>query len=270
MKIKTLRLRRIIRHQSRNTFILALDHGFTLGPIQGLGKIHPLLEQLTQEDCVDAIVVHRGILTHAVHILAEKRYPAVLMHLSGSTMLSPDPLNKRLVSSVKQAVRLGADGVSVHMNVGSSRDVRMYEEIGRVSEACERWGMPLLIMSYPRGKKIDNEYGEEYILHAVRIAAELGADIIKTNYPGSPQAFRRVAESVDVPVVIAGGCKTNGETPFLTTIQGALKAGGRGVAIGRNVFQHDDPLAMCRKIAHIVHGKPENIELDIRHKDSAS
>lgn len=135
----------------------------------------------------------------------------------------------------------------------------MYEEIGRVAEACERWGMPLLIMSYPRGEKID-EYGEEYILHAVRIAAELGADIIKTNYPGSPQAFRRVTDSVDVPVIIAGGCKTNGETSFLTTIQGSLEAGGRGVAIGRNVFQHDDPLAMCRKIAHIVHGKPESIE----------
>jgi len=255
MREKALRLRRIIRPQSQNVFVVTMDHGFTLGPIQGLEKVNPLLEQLAQEDYVDAIVAHRGILNHAVRTLAEKRYPAVLMHLSGSTELSPDPLDKRLVSSVEQAVRLGADGVSVHLNVGCPQDARMYEEIGNVAETCERWGMPLLVMAYPRGEKIEDEHGEEYILHAVRIAAELGADIIKTNYPGSPEAFQHVVDSVDVPVIIAGGCKTSGEQKILTTIREALEAGGKGAAIGRNVFQHEDPLAMCRKVAQIVHGK---------------
>jgi len=121
-----------------------------------------------------------------------------------------------------------------------------------VSERCDFWGMPLIAMMYPRGKAIVNPNDVEVVSHAARAGAELGADIIKTNYTGDVDSFRRVVEGCPVPVVIAGGPKTETDMEFLQMIEGALQAGARGVAIGRNVFQHKDQVKMTMAIAAIV------------------
>ena len=105
---------------------------------------------------------------------------------------------------------------------------------------------------YPRGKNIANPNDVEVVAHAARAGAELGADIIKTNYTGDPDSFRKVVKGCPVPVVIAGGPKTETDMEFLKMIEGALQAGARGVAIGRNVFQHKDPVKMTRAISAIV------------------
>jgi len=121
-----------------------------------------------------------------------------------------------------------------------------------VSERCDFWGMPLVAMMYPRGKGIANPNDVEVVAHAARAGAELGADIIKTNYTGDIDSFRTVVEGCPVPVVIAGGPKTETDMEFLQMIEGAMQAGARGVAIGRNVFQHQDPVKMTMAIAAIV------------------
>jgi len=110
-----------------------------------------------------------------------------------------------------------------------------------------------LAMMYPRGKKIKDEYAEEYIAHAARVGAELGADIIKTNYTGEQESFARVVESCPVPVVIAGGPRVESDLQLLAMVQGAIAAGARGVAMGRNVFQHDSPALITRRICAVVH-----------------
>ena len=112
--------------------------------------------------------------------------------------------------------------------------------------------MPLVAMMYPRGKNIANPNDVEVVAHAARAGAELGADIIKTNYTGDPESFARVVKGCPVPVVIAGGPKTETDMEFLQMIDGAMQAGARGVAIGRNVFQHKDPVQMTQAIAAIV------------------
>ena len=113
--------------------------------------------------------------------------------------------------------------------------------------------MPLLAMMYTRGKKFRSETDPEGIRHAARIAAELGADIVKVNYTGSPKTFAKVVAGCPIPVVIAGGDKIGDEKQVFRMIREALDAGGRGVAVGRNAFGHAAPVRMTRAIAALVH-----------------
>jgi fructose-bisphosphate aldolase/2-amino-3,7-dideoxy-D-threo-hept-6-ulosonate synthase len=125
-------------------------------------------------------------------------------------------------------------------------------EIGaNVARDCNRWGMPLLIMSYPRGKGIDS-FSAQSVGHAVRVAEELGADMIKTNYPGSPEAFGKIVKACSVPVFIAGGEKT-GDLESLQIIRDAVKVGGAGVCVGRNSFQREDTTAFVKALCAVVH-----------------
>jgi class I fructose-bisphosphate aldolase len=115
------------------------------------------------------------------------------------------------------------------------------------------WGMPLLAMMYTRGAKLKSESDPEAVSHAARIAAELGADLVKVTYTGSAESFRQVTEGCPIPVLIAGGEKAGSERAVFENVRGALDAGGAGVCIGRNVFQHRDPLSMMRAICATVH-----------------
>jgi DhnA family fructose-bisphosphate aldolase class Ia len=159
-----------------------------------------------------------------------------------------------MVCAVDEAMILGADAVSIHVNIGANTESEMLHNMGLVSRACRDWGMPLFAMMYTRGTKIKNEYDVNVVKHAARVGAELGADIIKVNYTGSPETFSEVVAECPVPVVIAGGEKMETDEEVLEMVRGAIIAGGAGVSIGRNVFQHNDPKDMVCKISKIVHG----------------
>jgi DhnA family fructose-bisphosphate aldolase class Ia len=122
-----------------------------------------------------------------------------------------------------------------------------------VSKKCQKWGIPLLAMMYTRGKKIKNESDVDVVRHAARVAEELGADLVKVNYTGDQDSFRCVVEGCHVPVLIAGGEKAKSDIDVLKNIKNAILAGGGGVSIGRNVFQHDDPGLMIKAIRSIIH-----------------
>ncbi|TDA25661.1 MAG: fructose-bisphosphate aldolase, partial [Archaeoglobi archaeon] len=123
---------------------------------------------------------------------------------------------------------------------------------GEISKACQEWGMPLLAMMYPRGEKI-NQFDPKAVALAARVGAELGADIVKTNFTGDVESFRKVVEGCPVPVVIAGGPKMSSVEELLQMVRMAMDAGASGVAIGRNIFQAENPTKMTRAIAMIVH-----------------
>ena len=114
------------------------------------------------------------------------------------------------------------------------------------------WGIPLLAMMYPRGEKIKDEYNVEVVKHAARVGNEMGADIVKVSYTGSVESFKEVVEGCSVPVVIAGGDKMDSDRDILNIVKGSIEAGGAGVSIGRNVFQHRDPKRMIQSISAIV------------------
>jgi len=249
---KTRRLRRIMQQDNR-TVIVPMDHGVTVGPIQGITNMQTITDQLVKGG-VDAILVHKGIAKRV-----DTGDAGLIVMLSGMSNLSPNVNSKVQVCSVQEAIRIGADAVSVHVNVGAQDEDKMLQNLGKVSDECDIYGIPLLAMMYPRGPKIQNEHAPDVVAHAARIGAELGADIIKTNYTGNIETFKAVVESCPVPVVIAGGPKCKTLQEILQTTSDSLKAGAAGLSIGRNVFQCENPTQIVKALCAIVH-KDSSVE----------
>lgn len=247
---KRIRLERIMNRDTQRTVIVPMDHGITQGPIQGLEDMTGAVNKVA-EGGANAVLLHKGIVL-AGH-RGYGRDIGLIIHLSGSTALGPDPNRKVLVTSVEEAICLGADAVSVHVNVGAENEAEQLQALGDVAETCEAWGMPLVTMMYPRGPKVKSEHDPKVVAHAARVGAELGADIIKTNYTGATKSFHKVVRGCPVPVVIAGGPKMSTDRDVLKMASDAIRAGAAGVSIGRNVFQHKNPTGMVRVLSKIVH-----------------
>ena len=253
---KQVRLERIVNRESGRTVIIPMDHGATVGPIRGLADMKKAV-QMVVDGGANAIIEHKGMVGSGHR--RGGRDIGLIIHLSASTSLGPDPNEKVLVCTVEEAIRLGADAVSIHVNLGAKTEPEMLDHIGTVSRTCMTWGMPLVAMMYTRGEKITNPYDVKYVKHAARVGAELGADIVKCVYTGSPDTFREVTEGCPVPVVIAGGEKMETDREILEMVAGSLDAGGKGVSIGRNAFQHKRPDRIVAAIAKLVH---ENATID--------
>jgi fructose-bisphosphate aldolase / 2-amino-3,7-dideoxy-D-threo-hept-6-ulosonate synthase len=249
MRGKEIRLERIINRTTKKTVILPMDHGVTYGPIPGLIDLSQVAN-LIADGGVNAVIGHLGLALYGYRECGPN--VGLILHLSASTSISPDPNEKILVNSVTNALKMGADAVSIHVNIGADSEVRMLADLGKVAVECMDWGMPLLAMMYPRGKNLTMENDVDQVKLAARLAAELGADIVKTVYTGDPESFREVTRGCPVPVVVAGGSKTD-DRSILELIEGAMAGGAAGISIGRNAFQHRTPARFVRAAACIVH-----------------
>lgn len=247
---KEIRLERLMNRETGMTVIVPLDHGFTMGPVAGLVKPIETVDKIA-EGQANAVVLHKGNVT-AAHRKSGKDL-GLIVHLSASTVLSPDPNSKVLVCTVEEAIKLGADGVSLHINLGSDHESSMLKDFGEISKKCQEWGIPLLAMMYTRGNKVPTEYDEKYVRIAARVASEMGADMVKVSFTGSVESFVKVVEGSSIPVLIAGGEKAKSTKDVLTNVKMAVEAGGKGVSIGRNVFQHKNPALFCKALSKIVH-----------------
>ena len=247
---KHIRMERLMNRMTGKTVIVPMDHGFTMGPIEGLVKPREAVFQ-AGEGGANAVVLHKGNID-----LTHRRCGndmGLIIHLSASTLLSPDANYKILVCSVEEAIKLGADGVSLHVNLGADREADMLRDFGIVSKKCQEWGMPLLVMMYTRGDKVLAENDEQYVKIAARVASEMGADMVKVSFTGSVESFARVVEGSSIPVLIAGGEKAKNTKDVLTNVKMAIEAGGKGVSMGRNVFQHENPSLLLQAVSKIVH-----------------
>jgi len=247
---KEIRLERIINRNSRKTVIIPMDHGVTVGPIRGLTNMRDAVSKVVAGGA-NAVLMHKGVPRFCHR--GEGRDVGLIIHLSAGTSLSPDPNAKQLVCTVEEAIKIGADAVSVHINLGAETDKEMLRQLGFVGQRCMEWQMPLLAMMYTRGPKIKNEYDVENVKHAARVAAELGADIVKVPYTGSSESFAQVIEGCPLPVVIAGGEKMESDQEIFQMVEGALKAGAVGLSVGRNAFQHKTPDKMVKALSKMVH-----------------
>ncbi len=254
---KAIRLKRIFNPISKKTIIVPMDHGVTLGPIFGLKNMEKIVQQVYLGGA-NAIVVHKGFIKK---VFSKVKNMAIILHLSASTIRSSLPNTKILVATVEDALSLGADAVSVHVNLGDDLEKEMLKDLGIISSKAYRWGVPLLAMVYPRGPKIKNSYDPELIAHCIRIAEELGADIVKVNYTGSEDTFRDIVKEASIPVVIAGGPKIESKDSFLEMVKSAIRAGASGISIGRNVFQDENPKEILRILSDIVHNTVSSVDV---------
>ncbi|MFO7861382.1 MAG: 2-amino-3,7-dideoxy-D-threo-hept-6-ulosonate synthase [Desulfosalsimonas sp.] len=246
---KQIRMERIMDRNSGRTIIVPMDHGVSVGPIDGIKDIKSAVATVAEAGA-NAIVEHKG-LVGAGHRRGGSDI-GLIVHLSASTSLSPFPHSKTLVCSVEEAIKLGADAVSIHVNIGDHQEKEMLNDFGRVAAEARTWGLPLLAMVYPRGEKISDEYDVSVVKHAARVGCEMGADIVKVSYTGSIESFREVVDGSTVPVIIAGGAKMDSDRDILEMVRSSVEAGGAGVSIGRNVFQHASPAKLIQAMATII------------------
>ena len=224
-----------------------MDHGISNGPIAGLEDPISTIYRCESYG-LSSIIINKGILK----AMPRPTRIGVLVHFSSSTALSLSPNRKVLTGTVKEAVALGADGVSLHINIGGREEPEMLEHLGTMSAQCHRWNMPLLAMMYPRGENIKDPHDPEIVGHVARIGAECGADIVKTVYTGDIDSFARIVKTTPVPIVIAGGPKAKTDLDILQMTEDAMTAGAKGVTYGRNIFAHKAPEKMVNALASII------------------
>lgn len=249
---RKLRLRRLFDPKSGSSIVVALDHGVTLGPIAGIEDVPRAVGQIVGR--ANGIVLHKGNVRGCRDLLGSDPNLAVIVHANASVSLSPHANEKVLVAGVEEALRLGADALSIHVNIGHESDHRMLSDLGQIAGSCDAYGVPLLAMMYCRGEGIDS-YAEKNVAVAARVAMELGADVVKVNYTGSVGSFRTVMRGVSVPVIIAGGNVRPTLRALLEDVSDAMEAGASGVAIGRNVFQQGRPRDVLAALDRLIHGK---------------
>ncbi len=251
---KYVRLRRIL--PDGKAVIFAFDHGVEHGPKDFPPEhVDPrVIISKVVEAGVDAIMMLPGMARITYDIWANRA--ALIVKVTSKTNLRPE--DARLLQSVfgyvEDAVALGADAVAATVYWGSQYEDDMLRQWFMVREAAERYGLPCLQLAYPRGPAIKNMYDVEIVRYGARAAAESGADLIKTYFTGSRETFAEVVKAAcGVPVLMSGGPKAPTPLDFLKHVKDVMEAGGRGVVVGRNVFQHPNPKGMMRAIMAVVH-----------------
>ncbi len=247
---KKIRLERIVSRETGHTIIVPMDHGVSMGPMKGLEDARQAVSDMVNGGA-DAVLMHKGLVRCGHR--GTGRDVGLIVHISASTSLALTPNSKALVTTVEEGIRLGADCISIHVNLGDPDESRMLADLGRVAESCEQWGMPLLAMIYARGPKISNPFDADIVAHCARVGAELGADIVKVPYTGSVESFRKVTSGCVVPVVIAGGERVDSTEKLLRIVKESVDAGGAGLSVGRNVFQHPKRVRLVQVLRGIVH-----------------
>jgi fructose-bisphosphate aldolase/2-amino-3,7-dideoxy-D-threo-hept-6-ulosonate synthase len=243
-----IRLNRILR--KGKMLCIPMDHGISNGPIEGLEDTASMIYRCESHG-LTSVIINKGI----IKTLPKPTKVGILVHFSSSTSLSLSPNRKMLTGSVKEAVALGADGVSLHINIGGKEEPEMLEQLGMTADQCHRWNMPLLAMMYPRGENIKDPHDPEIVAHVARIGAECGADIVKTVYTGDVDSFAKIVKSTPVPIVVAGGPKAKTDLDILQMTEDIMTAGAKGVTYGRNIFAHKNPERMVEALASIIFKK---------------
>jgi DhnA family fructose-bisphosphate aldolase class Ia len=267
---KKIRLGRIFK-QDRKTFVITMDHGVDLGPIKGLEDIKATVRKTLSGDYKpDAILMNPSMIRLCHEEVVGKL--GVIARLDGTaTTIGPDITDYRLFSSVEEALSCGADAVATMAFIGVERESQNSEKVGKISQDCEKWGVPHIVEALPP-EIIEYHFKPEakrqwpaldHIKFVDRVAAELGADVVKSYYTGDPDTFKEVVKCCPVPTIVLSGPGAGDPEGLLKMVHDVIVAGAGGVIMGRNVWGHKDPVAIIKAISKIVH-EDESIENAIK------
>ncbi len=237
------RLARIFNPQDNKTVMLAFDHGYFQGPTTGLERIDINIAPLFEH--TDVLMCTRGILRAQVPVTTNK---PVVLRASGANSILTELSNEAVAVAMDDAVRLNVAAVAAQVYIGTEHEHQSIKNIIKMVDAGMRVGMPVMAVT---GVGKDMARDQRYFSLASRIAAEMGANIIKTYFV--EEGFERITAGCPVPIVIAGGKKLP-ENEALDMCFRAIDQGASGVDMGRNIFQSEDPIAMMKAVRAIVHG----------------
>ena len=238
------------------SLLIAYDQGLEHGPSADFDErnVNPqFIMDIAEKGEFSGLVFQKGC--------AEKYYKAssgipLIVKVNGKSNLGTGAVISRQVCSVEEAISLGAKGIGYTIYAGSSYESDMFKEFGRIEEEAHKKDLPAISWVYPRGGKVQELGGDstkETVAYAARIGMELGADAVKIKYPGNAEDFKwAVASAGKAHVFMSGGPKTGTDEDFLKIVTGVMDAGATGVAVGRNVWQHPDPLSITRKIKEVI------------------
>jgi putative autoinducer-2 (AI-2) aldolase len=254
------RLSRLIQPDGHCLF-LPIDHGYFQGPTSKLEKpgetVKPLMEYC------DALFVTRGVLRSAID--PEKTKPVILRVSGGTSMVGDDLSHEGLTTSVQECIRLNATALGMSVFVGSKYEHDSLLNLSRLVDQAEDLGIPVMAVTAV-GKELEKR-DARYLALSCRIAAELGARVVKTYWC---ENFEKVVNGCPVPVVMAGGPKTNNELDVFRFVRDGMERGAIGVNLGRNIWQHGHPVAMIKSIRAVIHDDCDaNEALDVFNRTVA-
>lgn len=246
---KTRRMRRILTGDKGRCLLVPLDHGAWLGPKKGLDDPRGIVRKVLKSGA-NALLVSPGFYNEVMDIVP----PSVGVVLRTSLVSGPseEGFQETPIATVDTALQMDADGVAISIFFGRSGENAMMRYMGEMAEAGRRWNMPIILEMLPKPELC---YDIDAIAHVARVAMEIGADIVKTNYAGPPDLFReKVIKPICRPVIIAGGEAGSDMEEITTLVTDLMAAGACGVALGRKVWQADDPEAVVGCIKKIIFG----------------
>jgi class I fructose-bisphosphate aldolase/fructose-bisphosphate aldolase/2-amino-3,7-dideoxy-D-threo-hept-6-ulosonate synthase len=254
MSGKQIRWNRFHYPQTGVGMIVPIDHGLTIGPVEGLNNVSEISQWIGHE-AITGVIAHKGMVERlsARGLLSGT---GVMVHLNGMSSLSPTPDRKEMLTSVESAVRLGADGVSVQVNFDGKNDAHNLALLGGVVDSASRFGLPVLTMLYDK-VQAQGDAKLKRLRHLMRITIELGSDAIKIAAPESTAEIPHILEGLceDTSVFFAGGPLCS-DTELFELARAAIENGGAGLCVGRNVFQRPCPAETLTRLGGILNRQP--------------
>jgi class I fructose-bisphosphate aldolase len=236
------------------SMLLAYDQGLEHGPSTDFNdkNVDPsYIMEIAEKGKFNGIVFQKGI--------AEKYYTGkvpLILKVNGKAALAKGEPISRQNCSVEYAISLGAKGIGYTIYLGSAFEGEMFSEFGKIQEEAHKAGLPAIAWIYPRGAAIQNDTAKEIVSYAARAGLELGADAVKIKYTGDSQTFSWAVKSAGSALVfMSGGPRAPTDEAFLGQVQGAIDAGATGLAVGRNVWQNEEPYKIAESLRQIIFKK---------------
>lgn len=245
---KMRRLGRILTGQQKRCLLSPLDHGGWLGPVQGIDRPRAIVEAVIKGGA-NALLISPGFYREVAPLIPASA--GVVLRVSLTAGLSQDGTQETPIASLETALRMDADAIAVSVFFGRTGDIEIYRWLAGLADTAHRYGMPVVAEMMPPE---DRAYDAEAIAHAARIGMEIGADIVKTNYCGNVEEFKQVVASAPIPIIVAGGPSKGGDEATVSLAHDVVAAGAAGVAIGRRVWQSDNPQAITAQIHQALFG----------------
>ena len=252
---KQIRLRRILQHD-RGTLVIAFDHALVLGAIPG--TLDPARQiQRFVEAQADAILLNLGAIRYFAESVPSGHIPGLIARLdwttafNNSAKVAPNGFQTCLVAHPEDALRAGADAVITFLFVGSGDadfERKEIQRVGGLARECEWAGIPLIVESLARGALVQNPRDPKWLMLHTRVAAELGADLIKTENAQDVVTMLGVVKACPVPILVLGGSRTGSDEEVLSVVRAIMQSGAAGVFFGRNIFQADDMPNLLQRV----------------------
>lgn len=248
MASKVARMNKILRPDGK-AVVAVLDHGMAMGPMPGIMDPRPTVEKMVAGG-IDAFAASFGTAVKCSGLLD---HVGLILRVDGGSTAAGHGGSMQMIFDIADTLRIGADGMICMGYVGEGEGGNL-PYLAKLGSAAQEWGVPLLAEMLAISKDGGRTIDPKMVTLAARVGAEYGADLIKTTYTGDPESFKMVTSAcLGLPVLILGGAKMNSDKDVLETVAGAIKGGGSGVAMGRNLWGHEHPDKIVKAVRAIVH-----------------